>query len=243
VHGFRFDCHGGVINKSKLNRNTACMHANDKWQNKRRDTIDTCGYPHESKGPQPPIARWEPIISRLGCDVCGEPVKPLEETLTTGGAGSLDVPLTVAERVEAKLVSHLGDTHSVRQILFVGENQNNGLAELVLREHTVELVVCLADTILIVGIHHKNQTLGVLVIVTPERADLILATDVPYSERDVLVLDGFDIESDGRNGRYNLAQLELVEDGRLTGGIQSNLRGKTDRQPVSASDYSRSTSA
>jgi hypothetical protein len=58
--------------------------------------------------------------------------------------------------------------------------------------------------------------------VTPERANLVLAADVPHGERDVLVLDGLDVEADGRDGGDNLAKLELVEDGGLAGGVKAN---------------------
>ena len=50
-------------------------------------------------------------------DVGGEPVEALEETLAGGGAGGLDVPLAVAEGVEAELVGDLGHGHGVGQIL------------------------------------------------------------------------------------------------------------------------------
>jgi hypothetical protein len=68
-----------------------------------------------------------------------------------------------------------------------------------------------------------GRTLGVLVVVAPERADLVLAADVPHRERDVLVLDGLDVEADGGDGRDNLAELELVEDRGLAGGVQADL--------------------
>lgn len=46
----------------------------------------------------------------------------------------------------------------------------------------------------------------------PKRADLVLTTDVPHVELDVLIRHSFDVESDGRNGRDALVQLQLVED-------------------------------
>ena len=56
----------------------------------------------------------------------------------------------------------------------------------------------------------------------PERAELVLAADVPHGERDVLVLHGLDVEANGGDGRDDLAQLELVEDGRLAGGVEAD---------------------
>ena len=76
----------------------------------------------------------------------------------------------------------------------------------------------------------------------PERADLVLASDVPDGEGDVLVLDGLDVETcqhrsreffaarkraegltDCGDGGDDLTQLELVQDCCLTGGIETDL--------------------
>ena len=66
-------------------------------------------------------------------------------------------------------------------------------------------------------------TLRVLVIMPPQRADLVLAADVPHGEVDVFVLDGLDVESDGGNGSDDFSELQLVEDCGLTGGIETDL--------------------
>ena len=50
----------------------------------------------------------------------------------------------------------------------------------------------------------------------PQRADLVLATDVPHREADVLVLNGLDVEADRGDRGHDLAELELVQDGGLT---------------------------
>jgi hypothetical protein len=76
----------------------------------------------------------------------------------------------------------------------------------------------------------------------PQRANLVLASDVPHGEGNVLVLDGLDVEAwlggelerrrlrettwtltDRRNGGDDLAELQLVQDGGLTGGIETDL--------------------
>ena len=46
----------------------------------------------------------------------------------------------------------------------------------------------------------------------------VLAADVPDREAQVLVLDGLDVEADGRDGRDHLAELQLVEDRGLAFG-------------------------
>lgn len=67
----------------------------------------------------------------------------------------------------------------------------------------------------------------------PQGSDLVLATDIPDVELDVLVCDGLDVEADGGNGGDVLAELELVEDGGFAGGVetqhqQAHLLGSED---------------
>ena len=49
-------------------------------------------------------------------------------------------------------------------------------------------------------------------VVSPQRADLVLASDIPDVEFCVLVSDCLDVEADGGDGRDVLVELELVED-------------------------------
>lgn len=55
----------------------------------------------------------------------------------------------------------------------------------------------------------------------PQGPDLVLAADVPDIKFDVLVGNGLDVEADGGDGGNVLAQLELVEDGGLAGGVEA----------------------
>ena len=55
---------------------------------------------------------------------------------------------------------------------------------------------------------------------SPEGPDLVLATDIPHGEADVLVLDGLHVEANGGDGGHNLTQLQFVQDGGLTSSIQ-----------------------
>jgi hypothetical protein len=48
---------------------------------------------------------------------------------------------------------------------------------------------------------------------SPERADLVLSSNIPHIELCVFVGDGLDVEAYCRDGRYVLLELEVVEDG------------------------------
>ena len=45
-----------------------------------------------------------------------------------------NIPLPLAKRMKAELVSDLGSVHGVRQILLVSEHEENGLTQLVLQQ-------------------------------------------------------------------------------------------------------------
>lgn len=77
--------------------------------------------------------------------------------------------------------------------------------------------------------------MGVLVVVTPEGANLVLATDVPDREADAFVLHCLNIETyimkkglegllftDSGDGGHYFTEFELEEDSGLAGGIQAN---------------------
>ena len=97
--------------------------------------------------------------------------------------------------MQAKLVSDLSGVHGVGQILLVGEDEEKSITELVLVEHALELLTGLDDTVAIVGVDDEDDTLGVLEVMSPERTDLVLSTDIPHGELNVLVLDGLDVEA------------------------------------------------
>ena len=153
-----------------------------------------------------------------------QPIETFVETLAGGGARGLNEPVSLAQRVQTELIRDLRRAHRVRQILLVGEHQQHRIPKLIFVQHAVQLIASFRDAIAIVAIHNKDQTLSVLKVMSPERANLILSTDVPHRERNVLVLHGLDVETDRRNRRHDLTELELVQDGRLTGGVETNLR-------------------
>lgn len=81
------------------------------------------------------------------------------------------------------------------KILLVGEDKKDSIAKLVLVEHALELLSCLNNTIAIVGVNDEDNTLSVLEVVSPQRTNLVLTTDIPHGELNVLVLYSLDIEA------------------------------------------------
>ena len=105
--------------------------------------------------------------------------------------------------MQSKLISHLSCAHCIWKILLVGENKKDGIAQFILVQHSVHLITSCINTVRIVRINNKDQSLSVLVVVTPQRTDLILTADIPNCKRNVLVLNCLDVETDGRNGGDN----------------------------------------
>lgn len=115
-----------------------------------------------------------------------------------------NVPLALPQAVQTELVSNLRGVHRVRQVLLVRKDQQQGVTQLVLVEHALQLLASLGNTLTVVGVDHEDNTLRVLEVlkvsifsrtVAPQRTDLVLTTDIPHGERDVLVLDSLDVEA------------------------------------------------
>ena len=106
--------------------------------------------------------------------------------------------------------------------LLVGKHEQNGIPQLILIQHAVQLIASLRSTTSVIGIDDKDQTLRVLEVVAPERTDLVLTSDIPHREVDVLVFHGLDVEPNRGNGCNDLTQLQFVQDGGLTGGVQAD---------------------
>jgi hypothetical protein len=88
-----------------------------------------------------------------------------------------------------------GASYTDRQILLVGENQKNGISKLILIQHALQFLPGLNNTVTIIAVNDEDDTLGVLEIMSPQRSDLVLSTDIPYGELNVLVFDSLNVET------------------------------------------------
>jgi len=179
----------------------------------------------QTRGPGsslPNLVYRERLLVSILAESVAEPFQTLIETVTRGGAGRLDVPGAIPEAMEAQLISDLGSIHGVRKILLVGKHQKQSIPQLVFVEHALKLFASLDHTVTIVAIDNEDDALGVLEVVSPERSDLVLSTHIPHGKLDVLVFHSFDIKADGRNGGDDFTQLELIQDGGLSGGIETD---------------------
>jgi hypothetical protein len=127
--------------------------------------------------------------------------------------------------------------------LFVGEDQEKCIPELVLIQHSLQLLTRFNNTITIVAVDDEDNALSVLEIMPPQRSDFVLSTHVPHSELNVLVFDGLDVEAwhdlsvgavasscllsfgsptDRGNCGNDFTKFELVENGGLSSSIETH---------------------
>lgn len=74
-----------------------------------------------------------PSIGNDQSAVSIEGQEPVLKLLTIGDVWQEYAPVTLAQRVQAKLVGDLSSVHSIWQILLVGKHQQDSIAQLVLR--------------------------------------------------------------------------------------------------------------
>lgn len=78
------------------------------------------------------------------------------------GGAYLDEPCPLSETVETEFIGNFSSVHSIWEILFVGEDKEESIAELVFVKHPLQLLTSLGNTLSIVGIDNENDTLCVL---------------------------------------------------------------------------------
>lgn len=105
-----------------------------------------------------------PSLSTSLLEVGGQPLESLVETVSAGRTRRLDEPLSLSEGVESELVGDLGRVHGVWQILLVGKDEEEGVSQLVLVQHPLQLLSCLADSLSVVRVDDKDDALRVLEI-------------------------------------------------------------------------------
>jgi len=102
-----------------------------------------------------------------------QPIESLVKSLSVSGARGLDVPATSADGGKAELLRQIRARHGVGQILFVGEDEEDGVPQFVLPEHFVQLVFGLVDSFPIVAVDDEDESLRVLKVVPPQGSDFV----------------------------------------------------------------------
>lgn len=124
-------------------------------------------------------------------------------------------PCTLSKAVETKFIGNFCSIHSILsshqystefgkrkmkaetywKILFIGKDQEQSIPQLILIQHTLQLLTSFHHTVTIVAINNEDDALRILEVMPPERSDLILSTDIPHSKLDVFVLNSLYVEA------------------------------------------------
>jgi len=161
------------------------------------------------------------LMTSLSERAC-KPLQTFVETISGRSAGGLNVPGTLSQAVKTQFICDLSSVHCIGQILLVGKNQKNSVSELILIQHTLQFLPSLNNTVTVIAVNDEDDALGVLEVMSPQRSDLVLSTNIPYCELDVLVFDSLNVETDCRDGCDDFTKLQLIQDCGLSGGIQTN---------------------
>jgi hypothetical protein len=78
--------------------------------------------------------------------------------------------------------------------LLVSEHKQQALLHFPVAENPMKFLLGLVDTVTVLAVDNEDEALGTGVIMPPERTDLILPSNVPNIEFDVLVRDRLNIE-------------------------------------------------
>lgn len=68
--------------------------------------------------------------------------------------------------MKPQFIGDFSSVHGVGKILFVRENEKEGITELILIEHALELLAGLGYTLTIIGINHEYDSLSILEVYT-----------------------------------------------------------------------------
>jgi hypothetical protein len=116
-----------------------------------------------------------------------KPFEPLIKAITTESICRLDIPLIACERMQTQLVCNFFDTHGIREILLVRKDKNSGVSQFFASNNSMKLFARFFNSLPVIAVDNKDQGICVLKIMTPERSDLVLTTDVPHSKVEVFV--------------------------------------------------------
>ena len=121
--------------------------------------------------------------------------KSVVESFSTCRHCSLNKPLSSFNRVETQLSSKIWHRKCAWEILFVGNDEKSGIFALFSIEHFPELVLGKLQSVMVAGVDHEDDAVISLVVVSPEHADLVLATDIPDGHGELAEFNLFHVES------------------------------------------------
>ena len=111
--------------------------------------------------------RGSHICARAALDALHQPVKAVKEALALRGARLLDVPLAFLEGGESHGVRNARRIQGAALVLFVCHHQQNGVLEVLLLQHRMQLGLGGRKALLVRAVHHEDDRVSVGVVAPP----------------------------------------------------------------------------
>lgn len=102
--------------------------------------------------------------------------------------------------------------HTSWKILLVRKDEEQAFLHLSIAQDSVQLLLGFVNTFSVLAVDHENEALCSGIIVPPQRSDLILTSDIPYVELDILIGHRFHVETNWRWERQALVFSRNRED-------------------------------
>ena len=118
------------------------------------------------------------VVLRVDC--LDQPSHALVETNLGHGTARLNVPRSVRDSVQIEVLHDLRRVQSHTYILLVREDQEGNSGKELFSEKLLQVILDLLHAHLIGGVHHIDQSVGLVVVVAPVGANLTLTADVPH---------------------------------------------------------------
>jgi len=141
-----------------------------------------------------------------------EPIETIVQSISSEGTTSLHKPISKNKKInknnksdilpsshlmQAQNFSNFRNLH-LSLILLIGKNQQDCILQSLLLQHALQLLLSQLDPLAINTVDHIDEGMGVLEVVFPQLADLVLSSDVPHLELYVLVFNRLHVETDRR---------------------------------------------
>lgn len=106
--------------------------------------------------------------------------------------------------MKSKMVRDLGRRQGSWIILLVCVHKEGNTSQFISLEQFSELCTCLSHTFPISRVDNVNQRIESFIIMSPQRSESVLTSNIPHGQSQILVLNSLDGEANGGDRCYNL---------------------------------------
>lgn len=100
------------------------------------------------------------------------------------------------ESHEAQLLAQQVIPRTSWQILLVGKHKQQAVLHFTVAQYTVQLLLRFVNSFPVLAVNDEHEALCSGIVVPPEGPNLVLSSDVPHVELDVLICHRLHVETD-----------------------------------------------